>query len=138
MVGRRISFLRAIPELFGTAFLRYKFPLNAWAVALVGINITSVAFLNSLEGRVVFISALFAASTMTLIYQRLGFVRILGVAHIYWIPMLIWLIPHISGLGGALKSWAALLVLINFVSIVMDVRDAIRYVRGEREPILTW
>ncbi|MEJ2191834.1 MAG: hypothetical protein P8Y39_05720 [Nitrospirota bacterium] len=32
MRGERRGFLRAMLGLFGTAFLRYRFPLNLWAV----------------------------------------------------------------------------------------------------------
>jgi len=32
--------------------------------------------------------------TQMLIFHRLGFIRLLGIGHIYWIPMLAWLWPH--------------------------------------------
>jgi len=138
MIKRKITFSRAVLELFGTAFFRYTFPLNVWAVVLVGVNTASAVFLDTAEGKAVFVAALFSATTMSLLYQRLGFVRLLGVAHIYWIPMLIWLIPRLSGLEGVLKIWALSLTGINSVSLVLDARDAVRYLRGEREPTMKW
>jgi hypothetical protein len=135
---RQISFFRAVLELFGTAFFRYPFPLNVWAVVLVGVNTASIAFLGSTEGRVIFVAALFSATSMSLLYQRLGFVRLLGTAHIYWIPMLIWLIPRLSGLEGALKIWAVSVTVIDSLSLVLDVLDSVHYIRGEREPLVKW
>jgi hypothetical protein len=53
MRGERRGFLRAMLGLFGTAFLRYRFPLNLWAVVPVGVNAASAAFLGTAESRAV-------------------------------------------------------------------------------------
>ena len=139
MSGESTGFLPAIFRLFGTAFLRYRFPLNLWAVVLVVVNAASAAFLGTTGGRGVFVAAVLAATTMTLIYRRLGFVRLLGIAHAYWVPMLPWLALRLEGMpGGTLKRWLFLLVLADSFSLLMDAVDIVRYVRGERRPVLRW
>jgi hypothetical protein len=77
------------------AFLKHinKMPVHwrLWVVALFIVNMCAVFFLAHLEAWVVLGALLFGALLQNLIFARKGFVRILGIGHFQWYPMLLWL-----------------------------------------------
>ena len=55
------------------------------------INLSSILFLPRTEAWVVLGTGLLAATIMTVLHAKLNYVRLLGIGHFVWIPMLIWL-----------------------------------------------
>ena len=76
----------------------------------------------------------------TLIYERIGYTRILGATHILWLPMFAWMATRLDSIISqpAMAKWLALLLATNVVSAVVDATDAVRFVRGERAPHCSW
>ena len=67
-------------------------------------------------------------------------VRLLGVAHLMWIPMFVWMatrMPEIS-VYPELQAWLAVLFVTNAVSFLVDTYDVLRFARGERTPHYSW
>lgn len=75
-----------------------------------------------------------------MLHASLGFVRLLGIGHVFWIPMLIWFALNLPGRedGQAFYLWCHALLASNFVSLVVDAVDMMRYLRGERAPHYHW
>ncbi len=75
---------------------------------------------------------------MTLITATTGFSRLMGLGHIFWIPLLFFLgtqldqIPPDDGFG----VWVRALMVINATSLVIDAVDVFRYLAGERMEIV--
>ncbi len=79
-------------------------------------------------------TGLLAATIMTVLHAKLGYVRLVGIGHFVWIPMLIWLVfrlDHIPG-GTLFYNWILILVAMDTVSLLMDIVDLVRYLRGDR------
>jgi hypothetical protein len=95
-------------------------------------------FLDAIESKVVLMAFALAAMTQMAVYHFKGFVRLLGVGHFYWFPMLCWLLFRINeGLvSETMLSWIVLVLLLNTVSLLIDLVDVIRYWRGERSPTI--
>ena len=77
---------------------------------------------------------------MTDIYRRLGFIRLLGIGHILWIPMVLWLwmrLDQTPPLDSTLKYWLIIVIVMNTLSLVLDVVDVIPYIKGDRVPYYT-
>ncbi|MCF6287380.1 MAG: hypothetical protein L3K26_19695 [Candidatus Hydrogenedentes bacterium] len=100
-------------------------------VVLMGVNMVApLAFWGTLEAKVVLVTFMMALTA------RFGFTRILGLGHIFWIPLIAFLFTR-WGLHPAdtpMGIWLRVVILINGASLVMDGIDVVRYVRGEREP----
>ena len=77
------------------------------------------------------------AFTQGYIHSKLGFVRLLGIGHIFWIPLVIWLGLRLdsAGLNDAFGFWLASVLALNSVSLVIDATDVTRFILGERSPI---
>jgi hypothetical protein len=100
------------------------------------INLSSIFFLPRVEAWVVLGTGLLAATIMTVLHAKLGYVRLVGVGHFVWIPMLIWLVFRLNySPGGTLfRGWIFTLIAMDTVSLLIDVVDLVRYLRGDRAP----
>jgi hypothetical protein len=107
-----------------------------WMAGLPLMNLFSIFFLPRTEAWVVLGTGLLAATIMTALHAKLGYVRLLGVGHFVWIPMLIWLGFRLDNIpeGTLFRSWILGLVVMDAVSLLLDISDLIRYLRGDRAP----
>ena len=107
-----------------------------WMAGLPLVNLSSVFFLPRLEAIVVLITGLAAGTIMTILHARLGYVRLVGIGHFVWIPMLIWLVFRLNYIreGTLFYAWLLILTGMDTVSLMFDIVDLIRYLRGDRTP----
>jgi len=100
------------------------------------INLSSIFFLPRVEAWVVLGTGLLAATIMTFLHAKLGYVRLLGIGHFVWIPMLIWLIFRLGHIleGTLFYGWLLTLIAMDTVSLLIDIVDLVRYLRGDRTP----
>jgi hypothetical protein len=121
-------------------FLRniFKTPMVwwPWMAGLPLINLSSIFFLPRTEAWVVLGTGLLAATIMTLLHAKLGYVRLLGIGHFVWIPMLIWLAFRLDRVpeGTLFYGWLLTLIAMDTVSLLIDMADLVRYLRGDRTP----
>ena len=133
-------FLMQMLELFGVIYLRFRLIPRLWCVWLVGVNAACLIFITHVEAQVVLAVTAIAVAGQTLLYQRMGFTRVLGTTHALWIPMFAWMAMRLDTIAyePALANWLLLLFATNLVSLVVDTVDAIRFLRGERTPYYHW
>ncbi len=115
-------------------------PGVVWVGLLVGANLVApLFFLRTVEAKVVFGTFLLSGTLMIGLFAALGFVRLLGLGHVLWIPMIAWLLPRLdhATATGAFSSWLFAVVALNGVSLILDSVDVYRYVKGERDPLVT-
>ncbi len=94
-------------------------------------------YIGTLEGQVVLAALMAGAVTQASMFSRLGFVRLLGVGHVYWLPMLPWLWTRLGSTSCLFEYWLMAVIALDGVALVIDVADVARYARGERAPHLT-
>ena len=121
-------------------FLRniFKMPMIwwPWMAGLPLINLSSIFFLPRTEAWVVLGTGLLAATIMTVLHAKSGYVRLIGVGHFVWIPMLIWLVytlDHIPG-GTFFRNWILTVIAMDTLSLLLDIVDLVRYLRGDHTP----
>ena len=123
---------------FMKGILAMPAPVRAWVMLLALTNMASMVFIGQREGQVVAAAMMLGAMIQVAIHAKLGFVRLLGVGHFHWIPMLVWLYGRLDGMrdDAALYYWVLALLVVNGISLVVDVVDVGRYLAGDREPTL--
>ena len=67
-----------------------------------------------------------------------GFTRLLGLAHLVWIPLILWLFSRLEQVPGdsVYGIWIQAVMVLNSVSLVLDTANVYRYVRGERQEMV--
>lgn len=122
------------------SILKMPSPWLFWVMLLVAVNlVVPLFYIQTLEAQITIASIFAGAITQSYIHSKLGFVRLLGLGHIYWVPLVIWLGFRLSnvGLDSSFGIWLASLVLLNIASLAIDAIDVIRFFLGERSPTLS-
>ena len=115
-------------------------PGLAWMGLLIGVNmVVPLYFIRTLEAKVVLAAMICGLLIMTAVFGAKGFVRLLGIGHIAWVPMIPWLINRLDNttFQSFFGYWLAAIIILNFLSLIIDGIDVLRYIKGERGPYLT-
>ena len=124
-----ISFIRTMLSL--------PKPWVAWVMLLMAVNLViPFYYLATIEAQIVLGAALIGAIIQTAIFSTKGFVRLLGIGHILWIPMVVWLWSRLdlTAPSSVFQFWLIAVVVLNSISLVIDATDVNRYRNGERDP----
>lgn len=127
-------------EVLWIPLFRFKPIQRVWAILLIGTNCGALLFVQSNYAQIAILAAVAGAITMMVIYASHGFVRLLGIGHIFWIPMLPYFVTHMPDptSNPSLYMWMTVLIATNCISLVIDAIDLTRFFRGEREPHYYW
>ena len=109
-----------------------------WVMALVAMNmLIPLLFIKKTEARVTIAVILVQSVAMLLLFAELGFTRLLGLAHFGWFWLIWYLWSRLDQHpGGTLfGKWMRAVLLMDAISLVLDVTDVIRYLLGDRAPL---
>ncbi len=115
----------------------FKMPIlwRLWLMLLMAVNlIVPFFFLDRIEAWVVLVAMIVSATVMMAMTGKFGFTRILGLGHVLWIPLVFYLWTRLGqhAPDEPFGIWIRFLMVVNTVSVVIDVIDVTRYVRGDR------
>ncbi len=115
-----------------------KFPMRwkLWLMLLVVVNMVIPFFyLSHLEARIALATIMVSMMLMTMITRFSGFTRLLGLGHVFWFPMLYFFWTRLSQIPASnfFGTWIRALMILNAVSLIIDVADVTRYLAGNRE-----
>ena len=81
----------------------------------------------------VLVAMIVSATVMMAMSGKFGFTRILGLGHVLWIPLVFYLWTRLGqhAPDEPFGIWIRFLMVVNTVSVVIDVIDVVRYVRGD-------
>lgn len=136
-----IGLMRAVVELFGIVLVRFRPVQRIWGAWLIAVNSACLLFITHIEAQVALAAVGLAVLAQALIYQRKRFIRLLGVTHFIWVPMLAWIALRLDRLPTeepAFHAWLVTLIATNAVSLAIDAWDALRFLRGENQPHYRW
>jgi len=125
---------------FNKGLLGYPLGVKVWLLVLITANLFVPLFLLPRIAAVVVIATFFAGfALMVWITEIAGFTRLLGLGHVLWIPLVVYAWSLLGGPGdsGLYGYWLRALITVNTVSLVVDVIDVARYLRGDRRPIVS-
>jgi len=110
-----------------------------WLGILVTVNIVvPIFFIHMLEAQAVLATAIVGLVIMAFIFSRQGFVRLMGIGHIGWLPLVFWLgtkLEHAPA-DSTFGYWLITVIVLDSLSLFIDTIDVFRYVKGERRPFL--
>ena len=122
---------------FLLAMLRMRKPAVAWIMLLMLVNmVIPLFYLGTPEGRTVLGAFVFGALLQGWSFSAKGFVRLLGIGHIVWVPMVVWLWARleVAPASGFFRYWLLATIALVSLSLLIDAVDITRYLRGERTP----
>ncbi|MFK7846844.1 MAG: hypothetical protein AB8G77_16205 [Rhodothermales bacterium] len=126
--------------LFHTGLYKMGPLVWTWLALLVTLNaFIPLYFLPRIEAIATIIVFMIGFILMILLTHFYGFTRILGLGHILWIPLVIYLLFQINSndLLAPFNLWIFAVILCNGISLVIDTSDVVRYVNGDKEPLVS-
>lgn len=138
------------PPDLNAAIATEPFWLQGWLGLLVLVNVGALLFVVGREGgrwRVraepvaILVGFLAAGAFMGWLYEQVGYVRLLGLAHlIFWTPVWVWLLARRRAIGTA--SWFGRYVhaylVVAGISLAIDAVDVVRHLLGDGELLGRW
>ena len=124
---------------FNKGMMGLSTPVRLWLLSLVAVNLViPLLFIGTREARVVIGTLLISMLLMTGLTAWAGFTRILGLGHILWVPLLLWLWTRLDAIPAddLFGIWIRVLMVLNGISLLIDAVDVTRYLNGEREEIV--
>jgi len=121
---------------FNRGIMQMPVRWRLWLALLITANlIVPVFFIGHLEAQVVIGALLGSMVLMTILTGLTGFTRLLGLGHIFWIPLLYFLWTRLDQIpaDSAFGVWIRVLMTLNAMSLVIDAVDVARYIAGDRE-----
>ena len=118
---------------------RLATPVQLWVALLVAVNgLAPLFFITHGEARAVLLVFFAAIVLMAVIVHKVGFTRLMGVGHVLWLPLIIYLWARMGAFPAveAFGAWLRLVMLLNAASLIMDGVDLVRYLRGDRGEIV--
>ncbi len=124
---------------FNKGVLKLPLWVQAFMILLVGANMVSPLFFWAhFEAKVVFGFFMASFGTMVLLTSIFGFVRLLGISHILWIPLIYFLWPALAEHAAEtyFGLWLRFLIVLNTLALALDALDVTRYIRGDRQEMV--
>jgi hypothetical protein len=110
-----------------------------WFLILLIVNVAGpLLFIGRLEAQLTLAAYVIAALIIVPMHRRLGWVRLLGVGHLVWLPLIPWLISRYfeTAPSGAYGVWLLSVIVVDAACLAIDVIDVARYATGDRQPIV--
>ena len=124
---------------FNAGMLNMPPGVKAWLLALIAANmVVPLFFISTREAQVVVLTMLASVVLMTALTAWGGFTRLLGLGHILWIPLLVylWRSLHAYPFDTGMGLWLRVLMVLNVISLGIDTVDVVRYLRGDRDELV--
>ena len=121
---------------FNLGVMRSPLRVRLWMMLGVAANLAApLFFLDRTEAQVVLLAFVAGFAVMTLLTGLAGFTRLLGMGHVFWIPMIIWFWTRLDQIPSddAFGVWIRVLIAYNTISLLIDAVDVVRYLAGDRE-----
>ncbi len=127
-------------EILWIVLFRFRPIARIWVVCLILVNLAALLFLDTYYAWVNVVASGAGIVVMIVIYTKMGFVRLLGIGHVLWIPMILYFLTDLPDrtASPALYLWVVSLITFNSVSLFIDTVDVVRFIRGERSPHYKW
>ena len=124
------SFLR-----FNRGLLSMPVPWRLWLLVLVALNaVAPMFFLPRVEAVATLGAMVVSMGLMTLLTHWSGFSRLLGLGHVAWVPLLLFLWTRLGSAPAdePFGLWIRGVIALNAISLLLDASDVIRWLAGER------
>jgi hypothetical protein len=112
-----------------------------WLIGLLMANMVVPLFLmaDHVEARVVFGAALLCGACFVVLTAYGGFSRLLGLGHLPWIPLILYLVTRLDQAPAEtfFGVWLRTVIVLDLGSLGLDVANVIRYLAGQREEVVT-
>ncbi len=115
------------PLRFFVELMQQPIWIPIWLFFLMIINVASLGFWHEPLAKLIFITFIISAMLMMGLYSRFGFEKILGLGHILWVPLLVYVLTQLPIVEASFKSYLVVLSISLAISLAFDITDVWKY-----------
>ena len=120
------------PFGFFSELTRQPVWIRIWVLILMIINIASVGFWDEPLAKVIFVTFMLSSMLMMGLYSRFGFEKILGMGHILWLPLFVYVLMRIPAESDTFNGYLIIWSILTAISLVFDVIDVWKYFASQK------
>jgi len=110
-----------------------------WVAYMMIINLAAILFWEEAVAKIIVAVFILSSMLMMGLYSKYGFTRILGLGHILWLPLAIYIGILLPETDGLLFGYLLVLLITIAISLVIDAYDVWCYFRGEMNfKLIAW
>ncbi|MBE9047746.1 hypothetical protein IQ255_25670 [Pleurocapsales cyanobacterium LEGE 10410] len=98
-----------------------------WVFYMMAINLYAIAFWDEPLAKTIVIVFMISSMFMMGLYSKFGFTKILGLGHILWIPLVLYIALSLPAASGLYFTYLIVLLGTLSISIVIDMYDVWSY-----------
>lgn len=124
--------IQAFREFMG-GILKFHPGWQVWVGFMVMLNmVVPLFFLSHPEAQLTLLAMMAGGMTGLLLVKIQGFTKLLGLMHIFWIPLVIFLLGRVHAFDSAslFGIWLWAVIAINCISLIIDTADVITWYRS--------
>jgi len=121
------------PFRFFIDLMRQPIWIPVWALMLIIVKVASVGFWDEPLAKVIFVTFVLSVILMMGLYSWFGFKKILGMGHILWIPLLVYVLMEIPTARDTFKDYLIILSISLIISLLFDIVDVWKYFTNRRD-----
>jgi len=106
--------------------------IPVWVLILMIVNVASVGFWDEPLAKVIFVTFMLSAMLMMGLYSRFGFEKILGMGHILWLPLFVYVLMRIPAESDSFRGYLLIWSIFTVISLVFDVVDVWKYFASQK------
>ncbi len=115
------------PFRFFVELMQQPVWIPIWLFFLMIINLASLGFWHEPLAKLIFITFMISAMLMMGLYSRFGFEKILGLGHILWVPLLVYVLMQLPIVEVSFKIYLVVLSISIAISLAFDIIDVWKY-----------
>lgn len=115
------------PFRFFVELMQQPVWIPIWLFFLIIINVASLGFWHEPLAKIIFITFMISAMLMMGLYSRFGFEKILGLGHILWVPLLVYVLIQLPTVETFFKIYLVVLSISIAISLLFDITDVWEY-----------
>ena len=95
-----------------------------------------IFFFGLLEAKIMLSATIIGFIIGAFLYNAQGMTKLMGLMHTPWLIAVYFLIRSLSttSMDETFGIWIRVALLLTSLSLILDIRDVVKYVMGDREP----
>jgi hypothetical protein len=111
------------PFIFFVELMKQPTWIPVWVFYLMLINMASVIYWSEPLAKLIFITFMISAMLMMGLYSRFGFEKVLGLGHIFWVPLLVYVLIVLPTFESSFKIYLVVFSISIAISLAFDIID---------------
>jgi hypothetical protein len=111
------------PFIFFVELMKQPTWIPVWVFYLMLIKMASVIYWSEPLAKLIFITFMISAMLMMGLYSRFGFEKVLGLGHIFWVPLLVYVLIVLPTFESSFKIYLVVFSISIAISLAFDIID---------------